>query len=131
MRRALIVDDDQSMRFVLRQTLASRGWTVAEVDDGAVVEDALEATRFDLLVLDLYMPGMNGFEVLRRIRQPHTGVLPLWRTPATVGIVVLSGAAGRDGLGFAARLGADVCLQKPVDVADLIAAVERAMSNEG
>jgi len=121
--RALIVDDDKSVRFVLRQALKQQGWATQEVDDGSVVEDELEATHFDLLLLDLYMPGMNGFEVLRRIRQPHNGVRPLWRTPADVGIVVLSGAAGRDGLSFAAKLGADICLQKPFDVTELLSAV--------
>lgn len=123
MGRALIVDDDKSVRFVLRQALKQQGWATQEVDDGSVVEDELEATHFDLLLLDLYMPGMNGFEVLRRIRQPHNGVRPLWRTPADVGIVVLSGAAGRDGLSFAAKLGADICLQKPFDVTELLSAV--------
>jgi DNA-binding response OmpR family regulator len=121
--RALIVDDDRSVRFVLRQALKQQGWATHEVDDGAIVEDELETTHFDLLLLDLYMPGMNGFEVLRRIRQPHHGLRPLWRTPADVGIVVLSGAAGRDGLSFAAKLGADVCLQKPFDIGELLAAV--------
>ncbi|MDX2165823.1 MAG: response regulator [Deltaproteobacteria bacterium] len=121
--RALIVDDDQSLRFVLRQALKGQGWEVDEADDGSSVEDQLESSRFDLLLLDLYMPGMNGFEVLRRVRQAHAGVMPVWKTPPTVGIVVLSGAAGRDGLSFAAKLGADACLQKPFDVADLLAAV--------
>ncbi|MEO8604207.1 MAG: response regulator [bacterium] len=123
MGRALIVDDDKSIRFVLSQTFKQQGWAVEEVDDGSVVEEELEARRFDLLLLDLYMPGMNGFEVLRRIRQPRAGVRPLWRTPADVGIVVLSGAAGRDGLNFAAKLGADVCLEKPFDIKELLAAV--------
>jgi CheY-like chemotaxis protein len=117
------VDDDRSVRFVLREALSQLSWQVEEVDDGAVVEEWLERRRFDLLLLDLYMPGMNGFEVLRRIRQPHAGVLPVWKTAPTVGIIVLSGAAGRDGLSFAARLGADACLPKPFEVADLIAAV--------
>ncbi|MGH7789162.1 MAG: response regulator [Candidatus Binatia bacterium] len=117
------MDDDQSIRFVLRQALLEHGWQVEAVEDGAVVEDWLERQRFDLLLLDLYMPGMNGFEVLRRIRQPHAGVLPVWKTPPDVGIVVLSGAAGKDGLSFAARLGANACLQKPFDIADLLAAV--------
>jgi DNA-binding response OmpR family regulator len=121
--RALIVDDDQSLRFVLRQALKGQGWDVDEADDGSLVEDQLESLRFDLLLLDLYMPGMNGFEVLRRVRQAHAGVMPVWKTPPDVGIVVLSGAAGRDGLSFAAKLGADACLQKPFDVADLLAAV--------
>ena len=118
-----IVDDDQSVRVVLRGALREHGWLVAEVDDGAVVEEQLERQRYDLLLLDLYMPGMNGFEVLRRIRQPHAGVLPLWKTPHSVGIIVLSGAAGDDGLSFAARLGADACLQKPFEIADVLTAV--------
>ena len=109
------------MRFVLRRALGAGGWQVDDVDDGAVVEERLERERYDLLLLDLYMPGMNGFEVLRRIR--HAGVLPLWKTLPTVGIIVLSGAAGKDGLSFAARLGADACLTKPFDVPALLAAV--------
>jgi len=59
--KALIVDDDQSVRFVLRGALRNDGWVVAEVDDGAVVEEQLERRCYDLLLLDLYMPGMNGF----------------------------------------------------------------------
>ena len=121
-RRALIVDDDRSIRFVLRQALLAHGWEVEEADDGAAVEDRLEATRYDLLMLDLYMSGMNGYEVLRRIRQPHAGVLPLWKTPPEVRIVVLSGAAGQGGLDFAERLGADACLAKPFEVRDILAA---------
>ena len=118
------MDDDRSVRFVLRQALSGQGWQVEEADDGALVEDRLEAMRYDLLMLDLYMPGMNGYEVLRRIRQPHAGLLPVWRTPHTVGIVVLSGAADRDGLSFAAKLGADAVLRKPFEIGDVLAAVK-------
>lgn len=123
-RRALIVDDDRSVRFVLRQALIGQGWQVEEADDGALVEDRLEAVRYDLLMLDLYMPGMNGYEVLRRIRQPHAGLLPVWRTSHAVGIVVLSGAADGDGLTFATRLGADAVLRKPFEIDDVLAAVQ-------
>jgi CheY-like chemotaxis protein len=120
---ALIVDDDRSIRFVLREALLQSGWSVAEVDDGSLVEEQLETRRYDLLLLDLYMPGMNGFEVLRRVRRPFAGVAPVWKTPPTVGIIVLSGAAGREGLEFATRLGADACLPKPFEIADVLAAV--------
>lgn len=125
MNQALIVDDDLSLRMVLRGALRREGWAVQEVDDGALVEERLETQRFELLMLDLYMPGMNGFEVLRRIRQPHAGVRPLWKTLPTVRIIVLSGVAGEHGLSFAARLGADACLPKPFELDDLVAAVRR------
>lgn len=128
--QALIVDDDQSVRFVLRKALQEGGWTVREVDDGSVVEEELENERYDLLLLDLYMPGMNGFEVLRRIRQPHAGVLPVWKTPSTVAIVVLSGAAAQDALSFASRLGADACVRKPFEIDDVLAAI-RCISRPG
>jgi DNA-binding response OmpR family regulator len=121
--QALIIDDDQSVRFVLRGALQTHGWTVSEIDDGSLVEEQLVQRRYDLLLLDLYMPGMNGFEVLRRIRKPHAGLQTVWKTPPTVRIIVLSGAAGRSGLEFATRLGADACLAKPFDVSDLLAAV--------
>lgn len=121
-RRALIVDDDLAVRFVLRHALAQEGWDVEEVEDGAAVEDRLESRHYDLVILDLYMSGMNGFEVLRRIRQLHGGVMPARRTAANVRIIVLSGAAGRDGLAFAARLGADACVRKPFELADVLAA---------
>ncbi len=127
MHRALIVDDDQSIRTVLRAALRNEGWAVEEVDDGAAVEEQLEAKRYDLLMLDLYMPGMNGFEVLRRIRRTHSGGRGRWKTPSTVGIIVLSGAAGDRGLDFAARLGADICLQKPFELGDVLAAVRGVM----
>ena len=94
-----------------------------EVDDGAAVEEQLERRRYDLLLLDLFMPGMNGFEVLRRIRRQRPAGVASGKTPSTVGISVLSAAASGDGLDFAARLGADTCLRKPFEIDDVLAAV--------
>ena len=122
-KTVLVVDDDASSRFVLSKAVEGLGFRAVIVEDGIDVPELVAKEHFDLLVLDLYMPGMNGYEVLRRIRQPHGGVLPVWKTQPTVGIVVLSGVAGRDGLTFAAKLGADACLQKPFDITDVLAAV--------
>jgi len=121
--KALIADDDQSIRFVLSDMLRRDGWAVDAVDDGAAVEEHLEQQRYDLLLLDLYMPGMNGFEVLRRIRHAASTVHPAWKTPPTVAVIVLSGAAGNDGLTFATHLGADACVRKPFALADVRAAI--------
>ena len=118
-RRALLIDDDDSVRFVLRNALAETGWQVTEIDDGCEAEGALAARRFDLVVLDLYMPGMNGFEVLRRLRRYDPAGTPVWKTRADVPVLVVSGQAEGESLSFAERIGADACLTKPFDIADV------------
>ena len=122
-KRILIVEDDESISLGLRMNLEAEGYDVEVATDG---EDGLARALTggaDLVILDVMLPKVNGFEVLRLIRQPHAGVRPVWKTPPTVGIIVLSGAAAGDGLSFAARLGADACLTKPFDVDDVLAAV--------
>jgi CheY-like chemotaxis protein len=122
MRRALVVDDEASIRFVVSSALAERGWEVEVVDDGVAVEDALQNQRFDLVVLDLLMPGMNGFEVLRQMRSmPAAGS----KTQAPVRVIALSGKAGDEGLDFAKRIGADAVLSKPFDLEELWSVIER------
>jgi CheY-like chemotaxis protein len=118
--RALVVDDEDSMRFVVSRALEDRGWDVRAVDDGVAVEDYLQAESFDLIVLDLLMPGMNGFEVLRRLRSSGEAG---WKTQASVRVVVLSGKTGEEGLDFARRIGADAVLGKPFDLEELWHAV--------
>lgn len=111
-----MVDDEASIRFVVSRALKDRGWDVRVVDDGIAVEEYLQNERFDLVVLDLMMPGMNGFEVLRRVR---AGGDAGWATPPTVRVVALSGKAGEEGLEFAHRIGADAVLSKPFEIEDL------------
>ena len=80
--------------------------------------------RYDLLMLcDLYVPGMNGFEVLRRIRQPHSGVRGDRNTPPDGrGIIVLPARPTRERASASRpRLGADACLQKPFELGDVLA----------
>jgi CheY-like chemotaxis protein len=62
------VDDDPKTRDMLRRTLQKAGWTVAEAANGSEAIEALERARPALVLLDLMMPGMDGFEVLERLR---------------------------------------------------------------
>ncbi|MCC2662124.1 MAG: two-component hybrid sensor and regulator [Geminicoccaceae bacterium] len=65
--QVLVVDDDTKSRDVLRRTLQKAGWSVAEAASGAEAIAVLERARPALILLDLMMPGMDGFEVLERL----------------------------------------------------------------
>ncbi len=118
-KSVLIVDDDESTRFVLSRGLEALGLRAIVVEDGAEVPDLLAGQRFDLVVIDLYMPGMNGFELLRRIRRPDPGFLPTPQTPSVVRVVVVSGESNSASIANAKALGADAYLVKPVDIDEL------------
>ena len=110
MAKILIVDDDQAVQVTLRLLLERAGHEVVAASGGRQGIDQLESGDFDLLFLDIFMPGMDGFETMRLVRQRH----PL------VQIIVISGrpiasdpADGPDFLSMATKLGAVTSLQKP------------------
>ena len=112
MKKILLIDDDIELCELLNEFLSSEGFCVATVNDGA--EGAAQALAGDyaLVVLDVMLPGMNGFDVLRKIRQ--TSKLP----------VIMLTARGDDidrivGL----ELGADDYLPKPFNPRELVARV--------
>ncbi|MDR3633117.1 MAG: response regulator [Isosphaeraceae bacterium] len=67
--KVLIVDDEPNIRLVFRATLESAGYDVAEAEDGTGALGALRGNSVDLVFLDLRLPGMDGLEVLRRLRE--------------------------------------------------------------
>jgi signal transduction histidine kinase/DNA-binding response OmpR family regulator/PAS domain-containing protein len=70
--QVLVVDDDPKTRDMLRRTLQKAGWTVAEAANGSEAIEALERAKPALVLLDLMMPGMDGFEVLERLYGDET-----------------------------------------------------------
>lgn len=112
----LIVDDDASTRFVLTRALEGLDYRTRSVEDGIEVREIIAREHFDLLVIDLYMPGMNGFELLRQIRKPNPGLLPVPKTPRDVPIIVISGEAEVESVANVKALGADLHLAKPLDI---------------
>jgi CheY-like chemotaxis protein len=116
MARVLIVDDDRSLRRVLRMGLERRGHEVDEAGDG---EEALVMHRHapaDVAVLDLAMPVLGGLELAARLRS---------ESPQTR-IVIMSGILNGAGAlaSFARRAGADDALAKPFAQDDLARLVE-------
>lgn len=114
--RVLVVDDDPVNRLLLRRALEGEGLTVEVAVDGGQGWERLGDETFDLVLLDIVMPVLDGYEVLARMRaDPSMRTLP---------VVVISGSddRGPDGRGAVVRcieLGADDFLPKPFDPAVL------------
>jgi len=109
-RIVLIVDDDETTRIVLQRGLSQAGWLALPVDDGGEIWPILEREDVAALVLDLNMPGVNGWEVLRRLRDDFR-----FRS-RDVKVVVLSGQDDPRSREFALALGAADFLAKPLDL---------------
>ncbi len=115
----LIVDDDTKFLSFLARTLRRNGYVVLTANDGCEVPEVLSHTHVDLLVLDLQMPGMNGWEVIRSLRaEPQ----PLPK------VVVVSGRSEDDTVAFVRRLGADAFLSKPCWGDELLATVRQVLA---
>jgi CheY-like chemotaxis protein len=104
---------------------------VVEVETGAETIAKVTTEAFDLLILDLYMPDINGFELLRKIRRAHSGLLPAPPTSSTVPVLVVSAESQPASIANAKALGADHYLVKPVDMEAFEGAVMRLLSGRG
>ena len=116
MTRILVVEDDPSIRLGLEDTLRAKGYEVEVVTRG---EDALGATadrRFDLVVLDIMLPGIDGFEVCRRLRQQRG---PSGRVP----VIILSARGAELDRVRGLEIGADDYVTKPFSLMELLARV--------
>jgi ribonuclease P protein subunit RPR2 len=114
--RILLVDDDAALRTLLRTTFEVFDIDVAEAESGVAALRAVKAFEPDVVVLDVGMPGMDGLEVCRRLKDD----------PANdgLGVVLLTGSGG--GTREAAdEVGANTFLRKPFSPLELLAAVER------
>jgi two-component system alkaline phosphatase synthesis response regulator PhoP/two-component system response regulator VicR len=108
---ALVVDDEESVRNLVRTTLELDGWEVRTASDGNEALEAAESYRPDAVVLDVMMPGKDGFEVLSELRQTAHG-----RESA---IVMLTAKALPADIYRGSKLGADLYLTKPFDPVQL------------
>ena len=111
--RILVVDDDPGITALVGACLQQQGYEVVEASDGGQALQAMEQTLPALVILDVFMPKLDGFEVCRRIRE--------W---SQVPIMMMSGSATEEDRARALRLGADDFLQKPFRIDELIARVE-------
>jgi len=120
--RILVVDDDAAVQMTIRVLLERAGHSVVTAGDGRKGLALCRTGNFDLLFLDIFMPGMDGLETMRLMHQQQR-LIP---------IIVISGnpvtsGSGADFLATATRLGAVRSLQKPFKPAALLAAVAASL----
>jgi two-component system nitrogen regulation response regulator NtrX len=113
----LVVDDELGVRASLAGILGDEGYAVHAVETGEAALGALAARRFDLVLLDVWLPGADGLEVLARIREAD-GELP---------VVVISGHGTIETAVKAVRLGAQDFVEKPLSLEKTLLAVRNAL----
>jgi two-component system KDP operon response regulator KdpE len=117
MQRVLVVDDEPPIRRFLRTSLSSQGYQVSEAEDGPTARAALQKNAVDIVVLDLGLPGLDGFEIIRQLRESGSA-LP---------IIVLSSRTDEAGKVRALDLGADDYVTKPFGMEELLARLRAAL----
>ncbi len=119
----LVVDDNRDNVEILSAFLESRGYNVACAEDGKTALARLEEVKPALVLLDVMMPGMDGWEVCRTIkRHPEFG---------STRVVMVTAKGGYEDKFEGMRSGADDYIVKPVDLSELAEKVERNLAAGG
>jgi DNA-binding response OmpR family regulator len=115
-QRILIVDDDAGLAGVLTDNLTYEGFTVHAVNNGIAAVSAARSFAPDLAVVDVMLPGKNGFDLCR-----------LWREGRRVPIILLTACSNRKDKLLGLQLGADDYVTKPFDLQELVARVHAVL----
>ncbi|MEM1000844.1 MAG: response regulator transcription factor [Bacteroidota bacterium] len=120
-RKILIVEDDESIRYLLEQNLAFEGYEVLVAEDGEIGLKRAETDHPDLVLLDLMLPKMSGMEVCKRLRS----------TGNDVPIIMLTAKGQPIDKVIGLKTGADDYLTKPFDIMELSARIEALFRRAG
>ena len=115
MTEILIVEDDRQIAELIRVNLASEGYVCTCIHNGVEAADILEQRRFDLILLDIMLPGIDGYELMEYIR-PHK-----------IPVIFLTAKTQVNDIVKGLRLGAEDYLTKPFDIMELLARVETVL----
>jgi two-component system KDP operon response regulator KdpE len=114
--KILVVEDDPNIVDLIRSNLAVRGFETLVSTDGARVLQMLETEQPDLILLDLMLPAVDGFELCKQVRER-----------STVGVIVVSARGGDHDKVAALNLGADDYLTKPFSIDELLARISATL----
>src|ERR1700737_844461 len=116
MPRILVIDDQSDVRAIISIVLRVNHFDIVEAASGAAGLKKFENSKFDLAIVDIFLQGMNGFDVIRRMRE---------RIP-NLPIVAISGMTTLDFVSASPELSEVICLQKPFRLNELVRAIEAA-----
>lgn len=117
--KVLIVDDEKDTRKLVRLTLERRGWTVMEAAGGEEALELLSKEHFDLVLLDIMMPRVSGYDVLRRMRPDERRLTK---------VVFLTAKGRSDEVDYGLELGADGYIVKPFSTRELVGYLSHIIS---
>ena len=118
--KVLLVDDEKEFVETLSMRLETRGLKVAVAESGEMAVEKVQEKSFDAILLDLAMPGMDGIDTLKRLRELNPDSQ----------VILLTGQATVKKATEAMRLGALDLLEKPVDIEVLVEKIEEAATNK-
>jgi CheY-like chemotaxis protein len=121
MRRLLVIDDDPGARLVFAEHFKARGYRVETAGDGNEGISRALRTRPDIMIVDLVMPRLDGYETTRLLRT--------YRRTRMIPIIVCTGTAHESALARAMRVGCDAIVAKPCLFEELDAAIERLLGS--
>jgi len=114
--KVLLVDDEEQFANALAQRLEARGFAVSVVHSGQEALDSIQDDALDVIILDVLMPGMDGIDTLKRIKQDK----PMLE------VIMLTGHATVETAIKGMKLGAFDYLMKPTEMKELVAKIEKA-----
>ena len=115
--RILVVDDEELVRWTLNQTLTNEGYRVELAETGEIALEIFEKKKFDLVILDIKLPGIHGEEVLRRIREMDKEAL----------VIMITAHGGVESAVQCMKFGAFHYLQKPFEIDEVKLLVRQAL----
>lgn len=117
-KRILLVDDDDAFRFVVNEMLANEGFSITQAEDGSEAIDKLQKEQFDLVLLDIFMPMVSGYGVMKFI-QEHS---------IKTKVVIVSAYSELKLAVEAKELGASDFIAKPLMRSDLLGTIDRTLA---
>ena len=120
LKRVVVIEDDKDINELLSYNLRKEGFGVVQVFDGQKAYDYIAENRYDLVILDLMLPGRDGYEICEKIRRSLYG--------KNVPVIIVSAKTEWDDEFRALKLGADYYVEKPFDIKDFLSVTREAIS---